>query len=282
MLIGHKEAEKLFKQIIKDGNLSHAYIFYGEPQVGKFAFARSFASYIEYGNFEESKTALNETLIIHPQLGESSEASVGIDAMRHLKKFLYEKPVNLKYRVAIINDADLMTDQAQNAILKIAEEPPEYALIILVAGNTEALLPTILSRFQKVYFGAVAKEEIKKLLISEYKVKVPRAQEVAELSFGRPGRAIDFINNEKFIAIRREVGEYLGKKISHKDLVSELADIENKDKIEPFLAELIAELSRDPKKNIEALKLLAHRLSMIKTWNTNRRLQLESALKTLK
>lgn len=281
-MIGHKEAEKLFKKLVKDGNLSHGYIFYGEPQVGKFGFAVSLSNYIEKGDFESPAGILSETLFIEPATGESSEASIGIDAVRELKKFLYEKPINSKYRVAIINDAELMTDIAQNAILKIAEEPPEYALLILVVGNTEALLPTILSRFQKIYFGAVSKEEIKKLLVSEHKVKASKAEEIAEISFGRPGRAIDFINNEGFMNIRREVGEYLNKKISHKDLIAQLADIENKDKIEPFLAELIAELSKDPKKNAEALKLLTHRLSMIRLWNTNRRLQLESALKTLK
>ena len=65
-------------------------------------------------------------------------------------------------------------------------------------------------------------------------------------------------------------------------MVAELADILNRDKIEPFLGELIAELSRDVRKNYPALKAVMHRLGMIKEWNTNKRLQLEAALQSLK
>lgn len=281
-MIGHKIIEKSFKKLIKDGNLSHGYIFYGEPQVGKYAFAKSLANYIEKGEFEAPTHILSEALFLEPVKGDSAEASIGIDAIRDLKNFLFEKPVNSKMRVAVINDAHLMTDQAQNAILKIAEEPPEHALLILIVSNLESLIRTVLSRFQKIYFGGISKAEIKELLVKEFKVKAAEAAEIAEISFGRPGRAVDLVQNDKFINIRGEAEDFLNKKTSQKDLIAELADIENRDKIEPFLGELIAELSRDTRKNHLVLKSIIHRLGMLKEWNTNKKLQLESALNKLR
>lgn len=281
-MIGHKELEKSFKKLVKEDNLSHSYIFYGEPQVGKYGFAKSLANYIEKGDFGAPEHILSEALFIEPTKGESTEVSIGIDEIRSLKNFLYEKPINSEYRIAVINDAHLMTDQAQNAILKIAEEPPEHALLILVVSNLESLIRTVLSRFQKIYFGSISMAEIKKLLMDEYKLKAGRAEEIAEVSFGRPGRAVDLVNNERFIALRGDALDLLNKKRSQKDVVAELADIENRDRIEPFLGELIAELSRDTVKNHFVLKSIIHRLSMIKEWNTNKRLQLDSALNHLK
>ena len=90
------------------------------------------------------------------------------------------------------------------------------------------------------------------------------------------------IKNDKFIAIRKEATDFLNRKKSHKDLVAKLADIENRDKIEPFLGELIAELSRDTGKNYLMLQSVINRLGMIKEWNTNKRLQLEAALRSIK
>ena len=284
-MIGHKDIEKSFKKLLKDNNLSHGYIFYGEPQVGKFLFAKYLANYIEKNDFALPEHVLSEALIIQPEKNPSSESgekSVGIDAVRDLKNFLFQKPQNSKYRVAIINDAHLMTDQAQNAILKIAEEPPEHALLILVVSNPESLIRTVLSRFQKIYFGSLKTVEIENLLTEEHKIKPVKAKEIAAISFGRPGRAIDLVENERFMSIRSEAEDLLNKKKSHKDLVAELADILNRDKIEPFLGELIAELSRDVRKNYPALKAVMHRLGMIKEWNTNKRLQLEAALQSLK
>ena len=278
IMIGHKEIEKSFRKLVKEDGLSHGYIFYGEPQVGKFLFARHLANLIEKNEFAAPEHLLSETLLIEPTKGESAEASIGIDAIRDLKNFLYQSPQASKYRIAIINDAHLMTDQAQNAILKIAEEPPAHAIIILVVSNLESLMRTVLSRFQKIHFGNISKAEIKDLLVKEFKMESAEADKIAQISFGRPGRAVDLTQNDKFIGIRGEVVDFLNNRTPQKDLVAELADIENRDKIEPFLGEIIAELSTDIRKNYLVLKSIIHRLSMLKEWNTNKRLQLESAL----
>ena len=146
MLVGHEKLTETFKQLIKDDRLSHGYIFFGEPQVGKFAFALSLATYLETGEFGESTRPLGETSVIQPD----EEGSISINSIRNSKYFLFQKPVYSSYRVVIVNDAEKLTPQAQHAILKIAEEPPGTALIILIVSNPDALLPTIQSRLQKI------------------------------------------------------------------------------------------------------------------------------------
>lgn len=280
-MIGHKEIEAGFKKLAKENNLAHGYIFFGEPQVGKFLFARRLAHFLEKGKFEISEGTLTETLIIKPEIKESGERSIGIDSIRELKNFLFEKPVNSKYRIAIVNDAQYMTDIAQNSILKVAEEPPEHGLIIMIAANPDILLKTVRSRFQKIYFPRVSKAEIKRILIDEFAAKNNQAEDLAGLSFGRPGRAIALLSDERLISIAKEAKEFAERRTVLKNVLAELADIENRDKIEPFLTELIAELAVDVKRNHAALKALIHRHHMLNEWNTNKRIQLEAGLTTI-
>ncbi|MEK7463306.1 MAG: hypothetical protein AAB621_03035, partial [Patescibacteria group bacterium] len=123
MLCGHKNLKESFSVLFKNGNLSHGYIFFGEPQVGKFSFALSLANFLETGNFESGGKMLSEILIIKES---------GIDCVREIKNFLWQKPHNSSKRIVIIDNADSLTAEAQNAILKITEEPPEHSLIILI------------------------------------------------------------------------------------------------------------------------------------------------------
>src|SRR3989338_5093246 len=114
-MIGHKDIEKNFIKLVKEKKLSHGYIFYGEPQIGKYLFSKRLANYLENKTFEDPKKILCEALFIEPAANSSSdsgEKSVGIDAVRNLKNFLFQKPQNSEYRIAVINDADLMTDYA--------------------------------------------------------------------------------------------------------------------------------------------------------------------------
>ncbi len=277
-MIGHKEIEKSFTKLAKEGNLSHAYLFFGEPQVGKLLFARQLANLLEHGKFEIGEKPLSETLVIKPEVKESGERSIGIEAVRDLKEFLFDMPVNSAYRLAVIDEAQFMTDIAQNSILKIAEEPPAHAVLVIIAANPDTLLKTVQSRFQKIYFPRVSLKEIQKMLVGDYKVKAKESEELSRLSFGRPGRAIDLLQNEKLKEIALEAKDFAKKKLVLKNVIAELADIENRDRIEPFLTELIAELSLDVNKNAEVLKTLIHRHHMLNEWNTNKRIQLEAGL----
>lgn len=131
----YKQLKDDFRKLAQSGSLSHAYLFYGGNREEKIIFAQSLAN-------------SEETLIIEPD----EKGTIGIDTIRALKYFLWQKPTNLKLRTVIIKEAENLTNQAQNAALKIVEEPPESALIIFIAKNIENLLPTLTSRLQKIHF----------------------------------------------------------------------------------------------------------------------------------
>jgi len=146
-----KDRESDFKKLVANNNLSHAYLFFGEEDKNrqeKFIFVQSLANFLENGIFEEPKGILRETLIISPD----EKRTIGIDKIRILKYFLSQKPTSSSRRVALIRGAENLTDEAQNAALKIVEEPPEAALIIFISNVEDNLFPALASRLQKVYF----------------------------------------------------------------------------------------------------------------------------------
>ncbi|MCR4275284.1 MAG: hypothetical protein NUV83_00805 [Candidatus Wolfebacteria bacterium] len=143
-----KEAEQNFKSFVENDRLSHSYIFFGESQKEIFDFAKRLANFLEIGKFKDSKKLLQDLSVIGP----NEKGNIGIDEIRDLQKFLYTRPAVAKRKTAIIDGFENLTDYAQSAILKIVEEPPKQSLIILIGQSPENLLPTVSSRFQKIFF----------------------------------------------------------------------------------------------------------------------------------
>ena len=137
-----------FETLVKKEQLSHAYIFFGEDEQGIMDFSRRLAYALENGTFEVGGKFLNDFM----QAGPLEKESIGIDEVRAVQKFLYQKPTVSPKRMAVIYPADAITDEGQSALLKIVEEPPKDALIVLIAKATDSLLPTIASRVHMVYF----------------------------------------------------------------------------------------------------------------------------------
>lgn len=276
MLVGHKDKVQIFKHLLRRGALSHGYIFFGEDQVGKKTFALAFANLLERGKFEAPEGILSEAKEILPEAG-----SIGIDAMREAKRFLFEKPILSEYRILIVDNAHKLTSQAQNAILKISEEPPSSSLIIVISPTLDVLLPTLKSRLQKVYFPRVEESEIAKLLV-ERGVGAAEASKMAKAALGRPGRAIDALENEDFKRFSKMVGGFIrnrsGRKEMLQSLVEENDDSPGKDLIDAFVDHMIAELALHPQKYEKTLGALCDRLTKMADFTTNRRLQLEAAL----
>jgi len=276
MLIGHDNLVKTFKRLIKEDKLSHGYIFFGEPQVGKATFAKYLANFLEFGKFEDSLGIPTESLVITPDI-QKGDNSIGIDAVRNIKQFLYSKPVRSLRRTVIIDNAETLTNQAQNAILKIAEEPPPSGLLLLVLPNPEVILPTLQSRFQKVYFPRASTETVKNFLIKEAKVGAKEASRIAAISVGRVGRANDIALSEKWASLDKEVGKFL-KGVNRGAIIKDLIAPEKKDKLLPFLVEVISRLREDKERNYPALKAILKRLTFMSQFNVNKRLQLEAGL----
>ena len=178
-MIGHEKNLKDLKESMKAGTLGHGYIFFGPAMVGKKAAALAFAKHLEAsgeGASEDSHITLSDVKVIEP--GENN--SIGIDASREAKHFLWQKPTVSVRRTLIINDAELMTTEAQNALLKVAEEPPASSFLILVTSDIESIMPTITSRLPKIYFGTVAQKEIEAWLVVQGEEEARTMAAIAE------------------------------------------------------------------------------------------------------
>ncbi len=277
MLIGCTQLINDFKALSRNGRLSHAYLFFGEPQVGKFLFARNLANFLENKVFDFPSSFLSEELVI----SSSDEGSIGIDAVRSLKQFLYQKPIFSERRIVIIRDAENLTIDAQNAVLKILEEPSAQSLIILIIDNYENLSLPVLSRLQKIYFSRVSSVEIEKFLISEYKIESKKAKKIAAESFGRPGRAINLLKNKDLENIKKMAKEFYrinNLKIKRAFIKEKFINKEGKfndDLMDRFLEFLIIELRHNLFKNHKELQEIFKRLVLIKQFNVNKKLQIQ-------
>ncbi|MFH1193193.1 MAG: hypothetical protein V1656_02655 [Candidatus Jorgensenbacteria bacterium] len=189
MIVGHEDKVRAFQKLANEKRLSHAYLFFGEAQTGKYTFARSFAHFLEQGTFAESEAPL-----IDVQWCAPVEGAIGIDAVRELRTFLSQTPLRSPRRLAVVNDAHLLTTEAQSAMLKIVEEPPPHSLIVLIAHDPQVLFPPLLSRLAKVYFPRLSNTELAEALTKSFNVPAARAKTIAARSFGRLGRAIAFLD----------------------------------------------------------------------------------------
>lgn len=274
MFIGNQHLAEDFKKLIENGKLSHGYVFFGEPQVGKFTFARYLANFLESGEFDLPKKILSDSLAVN-----NSGKEGGIETMRGLKNFLFQKPVISEKRTIIIDRADELTPQAQNAILKITEEPSAHGLFILIVNHPENLLPPLLSRFQKIYFGRVSQKEIYDYLIKNYGLNNESAKNLAESSCGRIGRAVELINNGTLKQAKQAAEKFLkSQSFRRSEIIKNVVEIqkEKPEFLDYFMEFVIINLKSDPIKNHKTLKSALYRLFLIKSYNTNKRLQLEA------
>lgn len=134
--------EKLhqFRKLRDKGKIAGSYLFFGQKGIGKFDFAVSLLNFLEIQN-------LIDNMIVSPK-----NNSIGIDEVRAVKRFLCQKPFTSPYKGVIFDQAEKLTPESQNTLLKIVEEPPTYGLIIFIAQTPDVFLPTLFSRLTKVYF----------------------------------------------------------------------------------------------------------------------------------
>lgn len=191
LIKGQASAVRLLEKSIQTGLISHAYLFVGPEGTGKMYTARAFAFSLLAK--EDSRASIYFDQQLHPDLlvieKEENKSLVGKEQIsKVLEPWLSLKPYRALHRVAIIRDAHLMSQEAANALLKTLEEPPEYAVIILVADDNN-LLETILSRCQTVRFFPVAIREIEQILLNQG-IESTRANQVAQLGQGSISRAL--------------------------------------------------------------------------------------------
>ncbi len=166
-VIGQDVPVRVLKNAIKNNRVSHAYLFAGPRGVGKTTIARILAKALNCKNPSEGEpcgVCENCKEIdkgIFPDLIEMDAASNrGIDDIRTLKEAVNYKPIKGKYKVYIIDEAHMLTKEAFNALLKTLEEPPPNTVFVLCTTEYDKILPTILSRCQRIIFSKVPKEKV--------------------------------------------------------------------------------------------------------------------------
>lgn len=207
-IVGRKAEVTFLQDAIRENKISHAYIFGGEKGSGKRMLASLFAMTLqceEHGTepcqvCSSCKRFLSGN---HPDIRYVSHEkpnSIGIDDIRsQLVEDVEIRPYDSRYKIYIVDEAQKMTPQAQNALLKTIEEPPEYAVIILLAENPDALLPTVLSRCVRLDLKPVSEEEIKEFLMKQMHVPDYQAEVEATFAQGNIGTAKKIAESREFI-----------------------------------------------------------------------------------
>ena len=228
-IIGQESIKKHLQTAIKTGNLSHAYIINGEYGSGRQTIASALAKTIQCqsktddtdacGVCTSSKQAESHN---HPDIKyiTHDKTSISVNDIREqLNNDISIKPYSSEYKIYIIPDANKMTEQAQNALLKTIEEPPVYAIIILLTENCDSLLPTIRSRCVTLTMNPVEKDKICTYLENKFQLEPEQAQIAANYCQGNIGKAIRFASSSDFIEMKNQVLKLL-KNLDSMDIAS--------------------------------------------------------------
>jgi DNA polymerase-3 subunit delta' len=193
-IIGHKNIVNFLEKSVENDSVAHAYLFYGAKKLGKRTIAENF-----------SEILLQKSISNHPDIhfvergyGEKEEKltkNISIEQIRELTRKLSLSSFLNSYKIGIIKEAELLSIEAANSLLKTLEEPTPRTVIILLTSNINALPLTIISRCQVFKFFPVADEEIYKHLI-DLGANRDEARNLAGVSWGKPGLAIDFWKNK--------------------------------------------------------------------------------------
>ena len=177
-IAGHDNIKNILSNNINTKNILHSYLFIGEDGIGKKMLAKEFAKAIlctsennRPCNICKSCVEFNTNNNANFNLINEEGSAIKIEQIRNVQIKIAEKPINSNYKVYLINDAELMTQEAQNCLLKTLEEPPEYIVIILITSNENKVLNTIKSRCMKLYFNNLDKNSVKKVLTEQFEMK---------------------------------------------------------------------------------------------------------------
>ena len=190
--------EKIKKELINTVNLnkySHSYLFVGTSGIGKKLIAREFAKMIlcegENKYCNKCKSCVEFDSNNNPDFQEivPEGSNVKIDQIRQMQSKVYESPIISRKKVYIIDDADLMTKEAQNCLLKTLEEPPEFVTIILIGSNESSFLSTIKSRCIILNFEDIDSANIKSFMMENFP-KDNILENIIEAANGSIGKAI--------------------------------------------------------------------------------------------
>ncbi len=230
-ILGHDTIKRHFQKAIELHKVSHAYILAGEAGMGRKSLAHAFALTLlcEKGKSQPCMSCHACKQVLsgnHPDLihvTHEKPSSIGVDDIREqINDTIMIRPYSSYYKVYIVDEAEKMTVQAQNALLKTIEEPPSYAVIILLTTNEDLFLPTILSRCVQLKLKPLQDSVIKEYLIEALGISESEAQLYAAFARGNLGKAIRLSESEEFKGMYKRLLAML-RNIRNMD-ISELLD----------------------------------------------------------
>ena len=212
-IVGQEQLKEHLQNAIATNKVSHAYIINGERNAGKEFIARVFAMTLQCekgetepcGECHSCKQALgnNQPDIIY--ISHEKPNTIGVEDIRvQINGDIAIKPYSSPRKIYIINEGEKMTPQAQNALLKTLEEPPEYAVILILTTNVEAMLPTVLSRCVVLNMKPVSDRLVKKYLMEQLAVPDYKANISVAFARGNIGKAKMLASSEEFEKVKDE------------------------------------------------------------------------------
>lgn len=211
---GFDKNKKFFETVIKSGQLSHAYLFTGQEMIGKRTFTLELANKILLGGPTAKYLVVEplnnpDILFINSASSESGQ-TIAIEGVRKIKNFVSLSPYAAgPYKFIIIDDAHLMTVEAQNALLKVLEEPNQSSILILITAYPELLLPTILSRCQEERFTPHPQAVIE-IFLADSKLSKAKTDFLIDFANGRLGLIKNIVENKSFDEVKSSVEELMG------------------------------------------------------------------------
>ncbi|MFP4057081.1 MAG: DNA polymerase III subunit delta' [Candidatus Brocadiia bacterium] len=207
-VLGHEELAARFREALARGRQAHAYLFAGPEGIGKALFARELAKAlqceaggpepcdacracrkVEHGNHPDV------AFIRRVDEGDTghSRSQILVDQVRQeIQEPIAYKPFEGRHKVFVVADAERMTQEAQNCLLKTLEEPPPHSLLILTAARLEPFVDTVVSRCRVVRFRPLPLQTVERILVERADVDLADARVLGRLSGGSPGRALRY------------------------------------------------------------------------------------------
>ncbi len=260
-IIGNDKIKNELTNLVKQNKYSHSYIFHGTEGIGKKLIAKEFAKMIlclgEEKYCNTCKSCLEFLSNNNPDFYEiiPDGNNIKIEQIREMQKKVVEQPIISKNKVYIIDNADLMTREAQNCLLKTLEEPPEFVTIILIGSNESNFLSTIKSRCTILRFENIEPSKIEKYLKEKFSIQeVPKS--IIEAANGSIGKA-ELLKDkqELYIAI-----DTVLENIEKMDLIDTLknADIiyKSQDEKNEILEYINIKFLKKAKENLKYLKCI--------------------------
>lgn len=266
-------AENLISNVRKKVT-NQAYIFQGERGVGAKECARLFSAALvcksadtePCGNCNACLMARADS---HPDIvtlmPQDGKRNITVDQIRGVVTDAYTKPYESEKKVYIIAYGDDMNEQAQNAFLKVLEEPPEYAVFVILAENNESLLQTIRSRCTTIKFNPVSDAKIREYIKTKFPESIEKIDFLVQYAGGIAGDIEKILNTENFQVLRRQSLDKLEELLSHRMLdsyvVAEFLE-ENKEDVElifkfwqGFLRDMML-IGQDAKKLVQSIDFI--------------------------